>query len=204
MWGSFGRNCVGYDLHITRRKEWSAAGNDIPAEEWLAHVKKDPELLLFSENGPYFARWNGPSTLPDPWLDWEMGCIFAKNPDEALIDKMVAIAIELRAQVQGDDGEIYKNGQEPPVYPKLSLLDRARNWMSGTSRGTSQKVKETVPPFQVGDRVLDVFQKETTVTEIDPKSNQGLGKVKVRYDDGREMSYMLASSGLSPVQDKEK
>ena len=41
------------------------------------------------------------------------------------------------------------------------------------------------------------------MTEIDSKSNHGLGKVKVRYDDGREMSFMLAASGLSPVQDKE-
>ena len=195
---------MGYDLHITRRKDWSAAGNDITAEEWLACVKKDPELLLFSENGPYFARWNGPSTLPDPWFDWHSGCIFTKNPDEALIDKMAAIAIVLRAQVQGDDGEIYKSGKEPPVYPKRSLLDRVRNWMSGAGPGPSKRGKETVLPFQVGDRVLDVFHKESTVTEIDPQSNQGLGKVKVRYDDGREMSYMLEAAGLSPVQNKEK
>ena len=192
---------MGYDLHITRRRDWSEAGNDITAEEWLACLGKDSELLLFTEDGPYFARWNGKSNLPDPWLDWHKGCIFSKNPDEALIDKMVAIAAQLHAQVQGDDGEIYKNGHEPPVYPKLSVLDRVRNWM-GALR-PRPRIKETVPPFQVGDRVVDAFHKETTVTEIDPKSNQGMGKVKVRYDDGREMSFMLASSGLSLIQPKE-
>jgi hypothetical protein len=56
----------------------------------------------------------------------------------------------------------------------------------------------------VGDRVLDVFRKETTVVEIDPKSNHGLGKVKVRYDDGRELSLVLRGSGLSPLHGEKK
>jgi hypothetical protein len=193
---------VGYDLHITRRKDWSQTATDITAEEWLAHIKRDPELLLFPENGPYFAMWNGKSDHPDPWLDWHKGCIFTKNPDPALIDKMVAIAVELQAQVQGDDGEIYRSGHEPPIYPKQSIVDRLRNWWRALRPAT--RIKELIPPFQVGERVLDAFHKETTVTEIDSKSNHGLGKVKVRYDDGREMSFMLAASGLSPVLDKEK
>jgi hypothetical protein len=33
---------------------------------------------------------------------------------------------------------------------------------------------------------------------------QGLGNVKVLYDDGREMSFMLGGSGLSPIQSEEK
>ena len=195
---------MGYDLHITRRKVWSGAGNGITSEEWLAHAKKDPELLLFSENGPYFARWNGKSEYPDPWLDWNEGCIYTKNPDKALIDKMVAIAVELRAQVQGDDGEIYHSGHEPPVYPLLSVLNRLRNWWHARRSARNTKENEIVPPFQVGDRVLDAYRKETTVVEIDPKSNHGLGRVRVRYDDGREMSFMLGASGLSPIQNKEK
>lgn len=36
---------MGYDeLHITRRKEWSEAGHDITAEEWLAYIDKDPSF----------------------------------------------------------------------------------------------------------------------------------------------------------------
>lgn len=193
---------MGYDLHITRRRDWSKAGDDITAEEWLAHVKKDSELLLFTENGRNFARWNGKSEHPDPWLDWFKGCIYTKNPDAVLIDKMVAIAIELRAQVQGDDGEIYRSGHEPPVYPNLSILDRIWNWWRALR--PVPPIEKIVPPFKVGDQVLDSSRREATVTEIDPNSNHGMGTVRVRYEDGREVSFMLAASGLSPVQDKKK
>jgi hypothetical protein len=193
---------VGYDLHITRRKNWAGAGSDITVEEWLAFVEKDSEFLLFPADGPYFARWNGKSKYPDPWLDWREGNIYTKNPDEALIDKMVEIARQLNAQVQGDDGEIYQDAHRPPIYPPPSLLDRLRAWLRAVL--PAPRIKETVPPFQVGDRVLDAFRKETTVTEIDPKSDHGLGKVKVRYDDGRELTFMLAASGLSPVLREKK
>ena len=40
-------------------------------------------------------------------LDWFQGEIFTKNPDQILIDKMVKIAHNLNAVVQGDDGELY-------------------------------------------------------------------------------------------------
>jgi hypothetical protein len=188
---------VGYDLHITRRKNWSEAGNDITAEEWLAYVAKDPELSLSPENGPQFALWSGKSKHADPWLDWFNGNIYAKNPDEVLIDKMVAIGRSLNAQVQGDDGEIYRSAHEPPIPPQMSALDRFENWFR-TPRSPSL-IKQVTPPFQVGDRVLDAYRKEATVIELDPKTNHGLGSVKVRYDDGRELSFALAASGLTPV-----
>ncbi len=46
--------------------------------------------------------------------------------------------------------------------------------------------------------MLDAFRRETTVTEIDTKANQGFGRVRVRYDDGREAAFVLAASGLAP------
>jgi len=187
---------VGYDLHTTRRKDWSGVGRDISVEEWLAYVDKDPELSLSSEGGPCSAKWSGKSKHPYPWLDWFHGNIYTNNADEALIEKMVAIARALRAHVQGDDGEIYESGYTPPVLPKVSVLDRLRNWLIALR--PTPRIKEIAPSFQVGDRVLDVYGKETTGVEIDPKSNHGLGKVKVRYDDGRKESFMLAGSGLSP------
>jgi len=187
---------VGYDLHITRRKNWWETGRDISAREWLAYLENDPELSLFPANGPYFARWSGKSKYPDPWLDWHEGNVLSKNPDEALIDKIVAIARDLHARVQGDDGEIYHSGHEPPVQPRPSAFDRLHSWLS-TLRPV-KRIKPIEPPFKVGDRVLDVFRKETTVVEIDPQSSHGLGKVRVRYDDGREASFMLAACGLTP------
>ena len=66
------------------------------------------------------ARWRGKSRQPDAWVDWFKGNIYTKNPDEALIGKMVHIARALHATVQGDDGEIYQREQ-------TSLLDRLRD-----------------------------------------------------------------------------
>jgi len=123
---------MGYDLHITRRKDWSLSGNDIASAEWLAYVAQDPELSLWPENGPYMARWNGKCAYPDPWLDWFQGNVYTKNPDEPLILKMMRIAKELRGQVQGDDGETYRNQRDVKIYRNGSLgssvLDRLRNW----------------------------------------------------------------------------
>ena len=58
--------------------------------------------------------------------------------------------------------------------------------------------------IQAGDRVLDVYRKQSTVVEIDPKAEHGLGKVKIRYDDGREVTFMLAACGLTPIQKSEQ
>jgi len=190
---------VGYEFHITRAKSWALnAKNPISAEEWLAYVEKDPELSLSRENGPYFAKWSGKSRVGEAWLDWNDGNIETKNPDEALIDKMVAIARELSATVQGDDGEIYQSGHEPPRHPQPSAFDRLSSWLRALR--PARPLQEIRPDFGVGDRVSDVYHRIATVMEIDPKSAHGLGKVKVRYDDGREVSFALAASGLSRVE----
>lgn len=187
---------MGYDLHITRRQDWSQTGNDISAEEWLAYINTDADLSLSDPGSPCLARWSGKPQSPDPWLEWHEGSIYAKNPDAALLNKMISIAQALGARVQGDDGEIYHSAKEPPVFPKPSFLSRLQIWMR--SLRSTPHIREIAPPFQVGDRVVDAFHKETTVVEIDPKSNHGLGKVKVRYDDGREVTFSLGASGLSP------
>ena len=190
---------MGYEFHITRAKFWALnTKNRISAEEWLAYVEKDPELSLSRDGGSYFAKWSGQSKRTDPWLDWNNGNIETKNPDEALIDKMVAIAREFGASVQGDDGEIYQSGHQPPRHPQPSVFDRLRSWLRALRPGTP--IREIHPDFGVGDRVSDVYHRIATVMEIDPQSAHGLGKVKVRYDDGREVSFALAASGLSRVE----
>jgi len=99
---------VGYDLHVTRAENWSEnEGREITWGEWLALVAEDPELAPDPENGESFALWSGPSRLPQPWLEWDEGNISTKNPDRALIAKMLQIAERLGARVQGDDGEFY-------------------------------------------------------------------------------------------------
>ena len=61
---------MGYDVHITRRRDWSETGNDITAKGRLDLVTSDSELTLDPQNGLFYARWSGASELDDPWLDW--------------------------------------------------------------------------------------------------------------------------------------
>lgn len=109
---------MGYDAHITRAEFWcDNAGNEITAEEWRAVVEGDADLKPWPEQGPHMARWLGPSTLTDPWLDWREGNVFTKNPDAALLAKCCGIAVRLGARVQGDDGEEYVAGADGVARP---------------------------------------------------------------------------------------
>ena len=108
---------MGYDLHITRRKDWSAEGSEITADEWMAYVRTDPELQPFPVNGSHFIIWSGQSTIQESWLDWSEGCIYSKHPDRALVAKMLVIARHFGATVQGDDGETYTDADESPEAP---------------------------------------------------------------------------------------
>lgn len=99
---------MGVELYISRADHWSEnEGNEISAEEWLAHVESDPELQRCPENGEYFVRWSGQSKYEDPWLDWFSGNISTKWPDTALYRKMLQIAQRLRAKIQDGDGNLY-------------------------------------------------------------------------------------------------
>ena len=99
---------MGNDYHITRAADWADSdAQPITAAEWLNLVKSDDTLTITGIQGAYFAVWHGDSRHEEPWLDWENGRIFTKNADAPLLEKMVALARQLNARVQGDDGEIY-------------------------------------------------------------------------------------------------
>lgn len=99
---------MGYDVHITRASQWTDSDtNPITAAEWLSLVKADDTLTITGIQGAHFAVWHGESSHEEPWLDWADGRIFTKNADAPLLEKMVALASQLNARVQGDDGEIY-------------------------------------------------------------------------------------------------
>ena len=89
-------------------------GHYISCEEWLTLVETDPELTLDNHNGPYFAKWSGPSKNNYPWFDWFEGNIYTKYPDRIMLKKMLQIADRLGATVQGDDGEIYESTSDYP------------------------------------------------------------------------------------------
>ena|SRR5438045_489673 len=133
---------MGYDVHITRANSWvENEGHWISADEWLKYVREDSELRLATENGEHFAIWSGPSEYPEPWLDWYEGNVYTKNPDDPLIDKMVAIANKLNAKVQGDDGEIYTGGgsrnflSAPAPAKPTSAPAPAKSWFRRLFRG---------------------------------------------------------------------
>ncbi len=98
---------MGYDLHITRRKDWVDQGDDIAFDEFVADVRSDPEFTHPGQMGDDFADWRSPKSGDGPWLCWDDGQVYAKNPEPEFIDKMVGVAKRLGAKVQGDDGEVY-------------------------------------------------------------------------------------------------
>ena len=115
---------MGYDIHITRRKLWFDKGDDIARDEFARHVRSDLEFRYPGENGDDYADWRSPKTGYESWLCWSDGQIDTKNPEPEFIDKMVAVARELLAKVQGDDGEVYLSAteiQKEEVEPAASL-----------------------------------------------------------------------------------
>ena len=190
---------VGYDAHITRAGHWSDnRGREINAEEWLAYVARDPELRLDTSAGPHVARWSGPSTLPDPWLDWSGGNVFSKNPDPPLLAKMIEVARALDASVQGDDGERYpstESGNESPAPP--SLVERLRAWWNRRA-GAGRAVPAPCP---VGTRVRCPLRGPGVVTRIDRRGGGVLDTLTVRFDDGSEHERSLMAHGLDVLPD---
>jgi hypothetical protein len=109
---------MGYDAHITRKKFWAGTeGSPITSQEWLAYIATDSQLRLDPTSKRHSVTILGiQSEYPDPWIEWFDGNIYTKNPDEAILTKMVQIASALGARVQGDDGEIYRSGKLDDFY----------------------------------------------------------------------------------------
>ena len=103
---------MGYDIHITRANHWSSnSGSQISSAEWMDLLHRDPDLIVDPENGEFAARWNSPSE-PEGWLDWFDGNIFTTNPSQPVVAKMLQLARELNAKVQGDNGEWYETAEQ--------------------------------------------------------------------------------------------
>ena len=103
---------MGYDLHITRRKFWCDERDDITLDEFVAFVRADPEFTYPGQLGDDSADWRSPNTGYESWLTWSNGQAYTKNPEPEFIDKLVGVAMTLRAKVQGDDGEVYLSATE--------------------------------------------------------------------------------------------
>ena len=188
---------MGYDFHITRRSDWSEKGNDITADEWLAYVQSDKELMPCKESGLYFVQWNNNSNAC--WLDWNNGQIYTKNPCPELIRKMISISKHFNSKVQGDDGELYSGADNQNTSPDKENnvgIDRLYSMRDNDNLGSSQ--------FSIGDRVVDSFGNKHTIVHIDLKAEHGMGLIKTRRDDGSELCYSMIAHGLSLINKSNK
>ena len=109
---------MAYNLHIHRRTDWSERGDDITLAEWQALCEADPTLDLtgvattrnprtgevIEIKAEGLARWDG---LVTAWFTLDRGRIKVDGAQDAILAKALAIADQLRARVQGDEGEFY-------------------------------------------------------------------------------------------------
>lgn len=124
------RDAMGYDVHITRRQDWSdKTGPGISLAEWIALVEADPEMRLDgyaeaeldhgrvlrveSEGVSVWTAYSGHHKGTTVWFDFRQGNIVVKNPDLEVLKKMSSLAQILSARVQGDDGEFYDAAGNP-------------------------------------------------------------------------------------------
>ena len=104
---------AGYDLHITRAKEWTESKKaPIPIEVWVTYVKGDSEFRLAispdSKSAPKDAIWTNPKDKQECYFYYFDGEIIVKDPNPSAIAKMKIIASKLDAKVVGDEDEDYK------------------------------------------------------------------------------------------------
>jgi hypothetical protein len=106
---------MAYDVHIVRTESWLDAANDpVTKKHFDELITSDPELAwstkdwidMSDDHGKvsrYFAiLWKG-----EPSFWWHRDEIRCSGPTEDQLAKMIAMAVELDANVIGDDGEEY-------------------------------------------------------------------------------------------------
>ena len=178
---------MGYDLFIKR----SAISDPlergyISLEQWDAVAEQDDELEPAGELGSYL--WQSISADPGMSLievlfSWSDGTIHSKNPGPEGIQKMRMLASRLNAAVVGADGEIYDELGifRPPVSPRRRFFDA----LKGVILSLLPARPAPDPGFAPGDRVKDIWSNQGTVQSVDRKAMRGVGRIVVKYDDGR-------------------
>jgi len=104
---------MGYNLHITRAKDWiDSQLKPISQEEWSAIAKRDFSLrpngsVSFENDDGVLVEAVLYSFAENFSIYFYEGRLVAKNPTDAGVKKMVQLATLLNAVVLGDDGEQY-------------------------------------------------------------------------------------------------
>ena len=119
---------MGYELNIKREES-----QKISKKEWSQYIKTDSQFESIEE---FSAELNEGETLtistPNAGL-WksdkgevpftfyeEYGEITVKNPDNWIIEKMISVANELNAVVEGEEGERYDENYLKDPFSKPS------------------------------------------------------------------------------------
>jgi hypothetical protein len=209
---------MGYEVHITRKTNWSDSdGPRITEDEWKVYVASDPEMVLtgvaehtnpqgetIRVSHPLLTEWRRHSSRLPVWFSYSKGNVSVKNPDEECLAKIRKVAAHLHARIQGDDGEIYGEDNEPTKSPTLSCGARMKRWFAYLRPQRPLKLEHKPLPFDVGDRVRDVWGNQHTVIAIDPRTEHGTGVIRTRRDDGTELFHMMIAHGLTPITQRDK
>jgi hypothetical protein len=112
---------MGYDVHITRKKNWcDQDGPEIPLAEWTSIERSDQGMRLDGyaetrlENGRILrteneglAVWTEYSRQGEDgnlaWFDFRSGNVVVKNPDSEILQKMWSLA-QLSEVLRGKKG----------------------------------------------------------------------------------------------------
>lgn len=107
---------MGYELNIKREEE----SRKISKDEWSQYIKTDSQFEpiedfsvelnegeILTVSTPNAGLWKSDKgEIPFTFYE-EYGEITVKNPDNWIIEKMISIANELNAVVEGEEGERY-------------------------------------------------------------------------------------------------
>jgi hypothetical protein len=192
---------MSYSLYITRRKRWyDEESPAIDLTEWVTLVESDPELSFDPSLGEHYAVWSGNSKHDVPCISWASGNLESNRPDDALIEKMIQVALMLGARVIGEEGEIYAGAQSVLSPPPPGIVERLKGWLYVARAMLSSQAEATDLEFKVGSRVKGFRGRLGTVTSIDLKAERGLGVITVKYDDGRLEQCAAFAHGLEAVE----
>jgi hypothetical protein len=85
--------------------------------------------------------------------------------------------------------------QAVPEDPNASFARAPEDALEQESGG-----QVTVPmPFTVGQRVQTPWGRPATIVAIDPDADWGMGRIEIKYDDGRTATTSCMNHGLAPL-----